>query len=167
MLTKLDLIGASAEGEVLDILDNGRKPRNLGYFGMRCRSAADLNAGISLAMGVSEKHTFFATHQLFSCVRKTVCGVEHQTAKLTRALVSRIRNAVPTMAAEVAAQPEVTEAAIAELGVPPPATPVAQREYFVTRVGALSDLLRAAVSARYDDQVFWESRIGSVHHLAQ
>lgn len=153
MLTKLDLVGAGAE-EVVDILDNVRKPLNLGYVGVRCRSAADLKASMLLATAVSEERTFFATHPVFSRLRADVRGVETLTTKLTRVLVSRIRDAVPTMAAEVAAQLKLTDAAVAELGGPPPATRGAQQDFFVTRVGLFADLLAAAVSARYDHDVF-------------
>lgn len=154
MLTKLDLVGAGAEEEVVDILDNVRKPLNLGYVGVRCRSAADLKTNMTLATAVSEERIFFETHPVFSRLRPDVRGVQTLTTKLTRVLVSRIRDAVPTMAAEVASQLKLTDEAMAALGGPPPATRAAQHEFFVTRVRIFAHLLSAAVSARYDDEVF-------------
>lgn len=154
VLTKLDLVGAGAEEEVVDILDNVRKPLNLGYVGVRCRSAADLKTNMTLATAVSEERIFFETHPVFSRLRPDVRGVQTLTTKLTRVLVSRIRDAVPTMAAEVASQLKLTDEAMAALGGPPPATRAAQHEFFVTRVRIFAHLLSAAVSARYDDEVF-------------
>lgn len=159
VLTKLDLVGAGAEEEVVDILDNFRKPLKLGYVGVRCRSAADLKANISLATAVAEERTFFATHPVFSRLRVDVVGIQALTTKLTRVLVSRIRDVVPTMAAEVAAALQATEAAVAELGSAPPGTLAAQQEFFVTRVGVFVDLLDAAVRARYDNAVFGDPKL--------
>ncbi|KAK1867432.1 hypothetical protein I4F81_009939 [Pyropia yezoensis] len=160
VLTKLDLVGAGAEEGVVDILDNVRKPLNLGYVGVRCRSAADPMTNMTMATAVSEERISFETHPVFSRLRPDVRGVhpvfsrlrpdvrgvQTLTTKLTRVLVSRIRDAVPTMAAEVASQLKLTDEAMAALGGPPPATRAAQHEFFVTRLRIFAHLLSAAVS---------------------
>jgi interferon-induced GTP-binding protein Mx len=46
VLTKPDLIGPGNEDEVVAVLRNIRKPLKLGYVMVKCRSQADINAGM-------------------------------------------------------------------------------------------------------------------------
>jgi interferon-induced GTP-binding protein Mx len=46
VLTKPDLVGPGNEDEVLSVLKHIRKPLKLGYVVVKCRSQADINAGI-------------------------------------------------------------------------------------------------------------------------
>ena len=47
VLTKSDLIGAGGEDEILEVVNNRRKPLALGYTMLKNRSQKDIKDGIS------------------------------------------------------------------------------------------------------------------------
>eukprot|EP00168_Porphyra_purpurea_P015956 TRINITY_DN5050_c0_g1_i1.p2 TRINITY_DN5050_c0_g1~~TRINITY_DN5050_c0_g1_i1.p2 ORF type:complete len:443 (+),score=161.34 TRINITY_DN5050_c0_g1_i1:363-1691(+) len=151
VLTKLDLVGTGGEDEVVQVLENVRKPLKLGYVGVKCRSQAGLKDNQSLEEARDEEAVFFRTHPVFRQLSPDVYGVETLTKKLTRVLVSRIQAAAPTMAADVATQLKDTDVALKGLGGAPPTTVEQRQGAYVQRVGAFFDVLRAAVRGQYDD----------------
>lgn len=154
VLTKLDLVGSGDEDETMQVLENVRKPLKLGYVGLRCRSQAEIKANRSLDEARKEELAFFSTHPVFRHLPSSTVGVDTLTTKLTRVLVSRIRQAVPGMADDIASQLKETEVSLSALGGSPPATKAEQQEALVERIGVFADLLRAAVQGRYDNSVF-------------
>lgn len=154
VLTKVDLVGSGDEDETMQVLENVRKPLKLGYVGLRCRSQADIKANRSLADARQDERVFFSTHPVFRRLPSSMVGVDTLTTKLTRVLVSRIRQAVPGMADDITSQLKETEVSLSGLGGTPPVTKAEQQQVFVERIGVFADLLRAAVQGRYDDSVF-------------
>ena len=151
VLTKLDLVGRGSEDEVVQVLENVRKPLQLGYVGIKCRSQAGLKDNQSLEDARHEESVFFRTHPVFRQLSPDVHGVETLTKKLTRVLVSRIRAATPTMAADISAQLKDTDVALKEFGGAPPTTCEQRQGAYVQRVVAFLDVLRAAMRGQYDD----------------
>ena len=151
VLTKMDLIGTGGEDEVVQVLENVRKPLKLGYVGVKCRSQAGLKDNQSLVAARTDEATFFATHPVFKRLPADLVGVETLTTKLTRVLVSRIREAVPAMADDISAQLKETEETLKGLGGSPPTTRGEQQKVYVERVGVFLGVLRAAVRGQYDD----------------
>lgn len=49
VLTKSDLIGPGAEDEVIEVVNNRRKPLALGYTMLKNRSQKDIKDGVSTA----------------------------------------------------------------------------------------------------------------------
>jgi len=155
VLTKLDLVGRGSEDEVVQVLENVRKPLQLGYVGIKCRSQAGLKDNQSLEDARTDETTFFATHPVFKRLPADLVGVETLTTKLTRVLVSRIREAVPAMADDISAQLKETDGALKGLGGSPPATRGEQQKVYVERVGVFLGVLRAAVRGQYDDPAYF------------
>lgn len=154
VLTKVDLVGSGDEDETMQALENVRKPLKLGFVGLRCRSQADIKANRSLADASQDERVFFSTHPVFRRLPSSMVGVDTLTTKLTRVLVSRIRQAVPGMADDISSQHKETEVSLSGLGGTPPVTKAEQQQVFVERIGVFADLLRAAVQGRYDDSMF-------------
>ena len=66
VLTKTDLIGPGAEDEVIEVVNNRRKPLALGYTMMKNRSQKDIKDGISTAKArFATSVTFFFVSILY------------------------------------------------------------------------------------------------------
>jgi interferon-induced GTP-binding protein Mx len=64
VLTKPDLVGPGNEDEVLSVLKNIRKPLKLGYVVVKCRSQADINAGIDNKAALADERKVSCQHNM-------------------------------------------------------------------------------------------------------
>ncbi len=97
VVTKPDLVGPGGENEVIAVLKNIRKPLKLGYVVVRCRSQADINAGLDMKDAAAAEQSFFRSNSAFASLPSDVLGVSNLTQRLTTILVSRIEQALPKL----------------------------------------------------------------------
>jgi len=91
VLTKTDLIGQGAEDEIIEVVNNRRKPLTLGYTMVKNRSQKDIREGISSAKSRENESNFFSNHPVFRNCDESLCGVQSLSKKLTEVLVARIK----------------------------------------------------------------------------
>ncbi len=97
VVTKPDLVGPGGENEVIAVLKNIRKPLKLGYVVVRCRSQADIDAGLDMKDAAAAEQSFFRSNSAFASLPSDVMGVSNLTQQLTDLLVSRIEQALPRL----------------------------------------------------------------------
>lgn len=91
VLTKVDLVGAGNEDEVISVVQNIRKPLALGYIMVRNRSQKDLNEQISMMKAREQETQFFKSHPAFKTCYPKYCGTYQLAKRLTSILVHRIK----------------------------------------------------------------------------
>ena len=113
VLTKSDLIGAGGEDEIVEVVNNRRKPLALGYTMLKNRSQKDIKDGVStgkarlmqqlllyllyiyffdlLLLFRENELSFFTGHPVFKELNPTLFGVEQLSKKLTTVLVTKIK----------------------------------------------------------------------------
>ncbi len=101
MLTKPDLVDQGAEVEVLNVVNNIRKPLALGYVMVKNRNQVQLNSNMSLQEASVEEQKYFSSHSVWCKLDKGVVGVESLSAKLTKILVHRAQESLPIMLFEL------------------------------------------------------------------
>lgn len=97
VLTKVDLIGEGAEDELLAVVNNVRKPLELGYVMLKNRSQREIIEKVSTGKARELEASFFANHPVFKRVSSKLYGVGQLSKKLTCLLVRRIKQEMAPM----------------------------------------------------------------------
>lgn len=97
VITKSDLVGAGAEDEVVEIVNNRKKPLELGYTMLKNRSQKEVKDGVSSAKAKESEQYFFNTHPVFRSLNPELYGVDQLSKKLTALLVSKIKGLLAPM----------------------------------------------------------------------
>ena len=145
VLTKPDLVDEGGEPEVLEVLNNRKKPLLHGYYMLKNRSQKELEADIGVKATRESERCWLAA-SLYAASGVGRLGVEALTAALTELLVDRIESVVPQMTAEVDAQIDATRREIAALGDAPPDTTTARRAFAGASVCRVARNIRSTTS---------------------
>ena len=145
VLTKPDLVDEGGEPEVLEVLNNRKKPLLHGYYMLKNRSQKELEADIGIRAARESERCWLAA-SLYAASGVGRLGVEALTAALTELLVDRIESVVPQMTAEVDAEIDGTRREIAALGDAPPDTTSARRAFAGASVCRVARNIRSTTS---------------------
>lgn len=122
VLTKPDLVGEGGEHEVVDVMNNIRKPLRLGYVMIKNPSQKQMNEGITHAQAVLSEKQYFDQHEFFgpnsihiSDAHKNSFGVTSLIARLTEVLVGKIRSSLPSLKSDLQIQTTHTKQDLAVL----------------------------------------------------
>lgn len=157
-MTKPDLVDPGAEGEVIAVLTNQRKPLTLGYVMLRNRNQREVAEGISTAEARRREMAFFESSPAFSEVDRSLLGVEQLTAKLTSVLVSRIYSALPSMRNEIIRKLERTTVELDELGQGAGSSEAEASMTLMRLIFEYHGLLQDTCQGRYVDKRLWSSK---------
>ncbi|CAM9205003.1 unnamed protein product [Choristocarpus tenellus] len=149
VLTKPDLINPGGEGEVLDVLNNLRKPLKLGYVMVKNRNQKQLSKGISLQEAQKEEMEFFRTHGVFKQVDESLLGVESLTKRLVSLLTVRIKDALPNMKWELQERQAEVQRELVPLNRSAPQSFSDKLKTLVHLVSEFCRILRSSIKGEY------------------
>lgn len=101
VLTKTDLIGPGGETELLEVVNNLKKPLALGYIMVKNRSQKDLNNNVSAREAKDNEIEYFSNHPAFKNLDNKLYGINNLSKKLTLLLVSRIQSELSPIRSQV------------------------------------------------------------------
>ena len=123
VITKPDLIDKGAEGGVLDLLlGNSMDAFAMGFHMVKCRGQADLNQSISMAKGLKDEASYFASTQPWKKKvdegKDDLFGIPALRIKLSNIQLRMIKDSIPGIIKEVQEKLGKAEKTINLLGVP-------------------------------------------------
>ncbi|CAN0194370.1 unnamed protein product [Ascophyllum nodosum] len=151
VLTKPDLINPGGEAEVLEVLNNNRKPLKLGYVMVKNRNQLQLREGVSLKEAHEAEMKFFGSHSVFQTVDKSCLGIESLTKRLVSLLTVRIKDALPNMKWELQESLAEVERELAPLAQHAPQKFGDKLKLLVQLIGVFCRLLRSSIKGEYRD----------------
>ena len=151
VLTKPDLVDRGGEDEVLAVLENVRKPLQLGYVMVKNRSQEQIIDGMSLDEAKRAELNYFRGHRVFKQASPALLGIYNLTTKLTAILVSRIKSGLPSMKKEIQGQLVASRNELEGLGSPPPSSvsPMKLATLMYKLTQPISSTLRNAIYGDY------------------
>ncbi|CAN8062934.1 unnamed protein product [Agarophyton chilense] len=159
VITKPDLVDKGAEKEVASVLLNRRKPLKLGYVMMKNRSQIEVQENVSVQQARKNEYEFFATHPVFSKMKRSYFGVDNLVKKVTSVLVARVHDEVPKMRSEVVQMLEQCTQELQDIGQGAGETPAEANMTLMRIVFEYNNLLTESAAGRYVDKRLWSSRL--------
>jgi hypothetical protein len=155
VLTKTDLIGQGAEDEIIEVVNNRRKPLTLGYTMVKNRSQKDIKDGLSSAKARENELNFFTNHPVFRNCNETLFGVDQLSKKLTEVLVTRIKGSLVPMKRVVEARLNEVRATLRAMptAFSPPKTPQDRQKLLVAITQQYLRYLVDCIRGEYWDRV--------------
>ncbi|KAJ1442373.1 Mx2, Mx-like dynamin-related GTPase [Ochromonadaceae sp. CCMP2298] len=155
VLTKTDLIGQGGEDEIIEVVNNRRKPLALGYTMVKNRSQKDIKDNISSAKARENEENFFSTHPVFRNCNETLYGADQLSKKLTDVLVARIKTSLVPMKRIVEARLNEVRASLRAMpkAFSPPKTPQDRQKLLVAITQQYLRYLVDCIRGEYWDRV--------------
>ncbi|EQC28248.1 hypothetical protein SDRG_14071 [Saprolegnia diclina VS20] len=165
IITKPDLVDVGAEAGVVELLLNKTKQRRLGYHMVKCRGQHALNTGVSIADARRDEAAYFASHDVWRTIDRSLLGTQNLALKLSALLTDTIEAALPAVAAELDSQIRDCKHRLAELGAPLD-TPEARRRSFSNVARTVTSRLGMALDGSYNDLSFFDNdEVGADNRL--
>jgi vacuolar protein sorting-associated protein 1 len=118
VITKIDIMDKGTDARVM--LENEEIHLKLGYYGVKNRSQADVDAKKSIEDMRRDEMEFFTTHPVYGGMNQSVMGIESLTNKLTITLFEQIREQLPKILGEIKTRWNKAEEELKDLGVKVP-----------------------------------------------
>lgn len=152
VLTKPDLVDKGAEHEVLNIVQNVRKPLKLGYVMVKNRSQAELTSK-TLQDAIRSEEDYFADHDVWQQIAPTCRGVKPLAEKLSQIIVSRALDRAPFLKWHLLDKLNKIENRLGDLGVEIPVDEQEKRKVLIKTVSRYAQTLRQISVGDYRDQL--------------
>lgn len=159
VLTKPDLIDDGAEAEVAAVLDNHRKPLNLGYVMLKNRSQREVLDRVSVSEARNSEREYFENHAMWSTMNASLFGVENLISKISTVLVSRIYDSLPAMRLEISSKRDNAVRVLAQIGVGAGETPAEASMTLMRVVYEYNTLLAESAAGRYVQKKLWDPKL--------
>jgi interferon-induced GTP-binding protein Mx len=171
VLTKPDLVGEGGEREVVDVLNNLRKPLRLGYVMIKNPSQKQINEGIDHARAVSLEKQYFENHEFFGPnsvhiddAHKNSFGVTNLIQRLTEVLVGKIRSSLPSLKSDLQIQTTHTKQELAVLASSTvPNEPREQQTVIMKQLSSYMKVLQSSHKGEYREYPLNDSSGPDVH----
>jgi len=115
VITKIDIMDKGTDAKLM--LENEEIPLKLGYFGVKNRSQADVDAKKSIDDMRRDERLFFQGHPVYGAMDQSVMGIESLTNKLSSVLFAQIREHLPKILGEIKARWTKAEDELKGLGI--------------------------------------------------
>jgi len=118
VLTKLDLMDPGTDAS--EILHNRIVPLRRGYVAVVNRGQRDIDADLSIRVGLRNEERFFRTHPIYSRDRKIVnkCGTMNLARTLNSILIHHIRECLPELKIRIGNMMADVQSELDALGMP-------------------------------------------------
>lgn len=153
VLTKPDLIDRGAEDEVLAIIRNIRKPLKLGYIMVKNRSQADLRSSVSLGSALDNEEMYFANHEIWNTLDRSLRGTKSLSEKLTNLIVNRAMTTGPFVKYQLIAKQKEIQAELPTFGTDIPSDNESRRKVLVKIITQFTQTLRQIATGDYRDSL--------------
>lgn len=152
VLTKPDLVNPGAEEEIVEILQNKKKPLKLGYIMVKNMSQKQLNDKCSVLEARTEEAKFFADHPVYApLVGSGRLGIVNLTESLTKLLVWCIKQTLPTMMQDIKRLRLQAKSDELALGKDIPEDMTERQSLLAKKVTSYCQLLRHTTRGEYRD----------------
>jgi len=157
IITKLDLIDEGAEGSVLEILLNRKKPLKLGYHAVKCRGQKELNEKVSITEGNNKEKQFFETSEFWSRthVPENLVGIGNLESKLVTLLEELILKELPNVIREIDENLTECKGKLTLLGEPMDSVGL-KRSHYCKWTDAYIHLMKSAIEGNYSVSDFFQ-----------
>lgn len=156
VLTKPDLVDKGAECEVIQVMKNLRKPLALGYVMVKNRNQNQLNNNLSLSDAMTEESNYFKTHADWSTLDQSCVGVRSLSNRLTKILVHRAHESLPTMISELNDKLNRINDELVACGDEGPVDAVDRSRILLKIISRFGQTLRQISSGEYRDSLTME-----------
>ena len=118
VLTKLDLMDPGTDAS--EILQNKVIPLRRGYIAVVNRGQRDIDADLSIRVGLRNEERFFRTHPVYSRDRSIIgkCGTVNLARNLNGILIHHIRDCLPELKIRIANMMGDVQSELDALGMP-------------------------------------------------
>ena len=162
VLTKPDLIAPCSEGEIVEVLQNTKKPLKLGYFMLKNMSQKQLNDNISNQEAWESEKQFFLTHEVFSeHLQLNVFGRDRLVEALTSLLVEKIKHSLPNIVRDLKTLMAQISAELVEMGPQPSQDCRELKSVLLRLISKFCELLRQSTRGEYRDSGGFLSKTSS------
>lgn len=152
VLTKPDLVDQGAEGEILNIANNIRKPLKLGYVMVKNRNQLELNKTYSsLKDALDAEEAYFADHASWKQLPSDSRGTKALCDKLTQLIVKRAMDRGPYLKYFLLEKRKEMEAKVSSLGTDLPKLESDKRKLLVKLISRFTQTLRQIAVGDYRD----------------
>lgn len=150
VITKIDIMDEGTNAR--DMLLGKEIPLNLGYVGIKGRSQADINKGMSVREGLKKEQDYFARHKVYCNIPKDKLGTDSLVTKMTTVMYTHIRRVMPSIIKEIDQKIFECRTQLEELGSP---LPVDKREKLLLLwklISKFNDQFKVAITGEYNEK---------------
>lgn len=97
VITKMDMVTTEDTSEILKTFNNELYQLDHGYFGVKCRSQADINANKSIEAALKDESDYFENHTQYKNIADFRVGTRHLCSALSKLLGEHIRERLPKL----------------------------------------------------------------------
>lgn len=157
VLTKPDLINPGGEAEVLEILENKKKPLKLGYIMVKNMTQKQLNDKLTVEEARADELRFFAEHPVFSPLlnsnssSSSRLGVVELTKSLTSLLVATIKLTLPAIISDVKRMLQHALQEMQQMGIELPTDIREKQSLLAKKISNYCQLFRCSIRGEYRD----------------
>ena len=153
VLTKPDLVAPCSEGEIVEILQNTKKPLKLGYYMLKNMSQKQLNENISNQDAWESEKQFFLSHEVFKeHLHLNVFGRDRLVEALTQLLVEKIKQSLPNIVRDLKSLITQISAELTDLGPQPSQDRRELKSVLLRLISKFCELLRQSTRGEYRDR---------------
>mmetsp|Transcript_1525 Transcript_1525/g.2891 ORF Transcript_1525/g.2891 Transcript_1525/m.2891 type:complete len:790 (+) Transcript_1525:17-2386(+) len=151
VLTKMDLVEAATEGDLLKVLNNTRKPLKHGYYAVMNRAPKMLKDGKSLEDArIAEREWFDKTPHYWSMKHR--CGTFALKKGISTRLLAILKDGLPQIKTDIERQIRDTEKSIEQLGPAPASTEQEMHMQLQQLLDNIRDTLKLSTNQPYLDE---------------